>query len=295
MKTDELFDLIEVEDAFGFVSIQPGKINKTLLNKLAQGAHPKYSELDVAKALLALLKDDLIAFGTGGGNRLDNDDLRNVIRVTKVVLSRNSLPEFDLPFRDFDGFYDYWRREDMAGGGGWAKRRGYIQSKLDPIIDQIEDKMDAQYFTEISNPVSELSPIGDWREIKDEIVQLRNRYAMAKTQQDFNAVGTACVRIIEGLSRVAYDQSVHGDKDDATEPPVDKTNIRIGRVIEIGLSGRKNAELRSLARSGSEVAHKVKHARTPNSLQAGISCDATILLVSIVQRIEQARLEGSEG
>ena len=226
--------------------------------------------------------------------RLSDETFKMVLRLIKVVLKRNDLPELSLPFRDFSGFGDYWRKEGMSGGGSWSIRRGFIQDIFNPIIDEIEDKQDRAYFAELSTPVSEQPIIGDWNKIKEEITQLRHRYAPAVTPQDFSSVGTACVRVIEGVSRVAYKQDVHGEPTDTSEPPVDKTNIRIGRVIEVGLSGRKNAELRSLAKSSSEVAHKVKHATTPNALQAGIACDATILLASIVQRIEQARSEEAE-
>lgn len=294
MKVDNLFNFTQAEDVFGEISSHPNQLNTTLIDELAKKPHDKYSELEVAKALLELIRDELVIFGTSGGTRLDGDGLKSVLRTAKIVLSRNNLPEIDLPFRDFDGFYDYWRKEGMVGGGSWGMRRGYIQDKLNPAINSIEDRIDAQYYAEISNPVSELPSIGDWQKIKDEITQLRNRYATAKTYQDFNAVGTACVRIIEGLSRVAYNHSIHGEKNDTAEPPIDKTNIRIGRVIEVGLSGRKNAELRALAKSSSEVAHRVKHANIPDALQAGLACDATILLASIVQRIEQARSKEAE-
>jgi len=288
MKSNDSF---KVEDMFEFQTLGPNHLNTDLINDLAQKPHHKYSELEVAKTLLELLRDEFVAFGTNGKNHLGNDEVKMVLRTAKIVLDRNSFPQIDLPFRDFDGFYDYWRKEDMVGGGSWATRRGYIHDQFNPIITKIEDRIDAQYFTEISSPVDELPAIDDWQKIKDEITQLRKRYATAKTHQDFSAVGTACVRIIEGLSRVAYNHSIHGDEKDSPEPPVGKTNIRLERVIVVGLSGKENAELRTLAKSSIAVAHRVKHGVTPNALQAGLACDATILLASIIQRIEYARLE----
>lgn len=294
MKVDDFFDFTEVEDIFGFVTLQPTKLKTELIDALARKPLPNFDDKQVAIVLLSLLRDEFVTYGTEGEQKTNNDDIKLVLRTVKVILNRNSLPELRLPFRSFDGFYDYWHQEGMVGGGSWATRRGYIQGQFNPLIELIEDKIDAAYFTGMSTPVSELPPIGDWQRIRDEIAQLRSRYAAAKTPQDYSAVGTACVRIIEGVSRVAYRHDVHGENGEIGEPPIDKTNIRIGRVIEVGLSGRKNAELRALARSSSEVAHKVKHATTPNALQAGIASDATILLASIVQRIEQARSEEAE-
>lgn len=293
MKADDLFDIEPVEGnpSFGipFISYT---LKTEIVEKLAKGPRADVDELDFAKLLLVTLRDDLVSYGTNGSDiKLDDETIKIVLRTTKVVLKRNNLPELTLPFRDFSGFGDYWRKEGMSGGGSWSTRRSYVQDLFNPIIDTIEERQDQIYFTEISTPVSEQPVIGDWNKIKEEITQLRNRYATAVTPQDFSSVGTACVRVIEGISRVAYKHNIHGDPNDTSEPPVDKTNIRIGRVIDIGLNGRKNAELRGLARSSSEVAHKVKHANTTNALQAGIASDAVILLASIIQRIEQARSE----
>lgn len=296
MKADDLFDIEVTEDVLGFGTLHTEYTLKTdLILELTKVSRADIDELELARALLTTLRDDLVSYGTNGVDmRLDDETFKTVLRLTKVVLKRNNLPELSLPFRDFSGFGDYWRKEGMSGGGSWSIRRGFIQDIFNPIIDEIEERQDKAYFTDLSTPVSEQPVIGDWNKIREEITQLRNRYATAVTPQDFSAVGTACVRVIEGVSRVAYKQDVHGESTDTSEPPVDKTNIRIGRVIEVGLSGRKNAELRSLAKSSSEVAHKVKHATTPNALQAGIACDATILLASIVQRVEQARSEEAE-
>lgn len=295
MKADDLFDPVTSEDVFGFETVEYTKLKTDFINELAKSPRHDIDELEIAKVLLSLIRDELISYGTdGGGMRLNDETLKIVLRAAKIILKRNGLPEFLLQFRDFSGFGDYWRKMGMSGGGSWSIRRAYIQDIFNPIIDVIEDRQDEAYFTQISTPISEIQAIGDWSRIKDEITQLRNRYATAKTPQDFSAVGTACVRIIEGVSRVAYKQDIHGDLNDTSEPPVDKTNIRIGRVIEVGLEGRKNAELRSLAKSSSEVAHKVKHATTPNALQAGLASDAVILLASIIQRIEQARSEEAE-
>lgn len=291
MKVDDLFDPVKDEDIFGFVTVKHAKLKTDLIDGLAKAPRADIDELELAKTLLTVLRDDFVSFGTSGDMRLDDQTVKIVLRTARIVTKRNNLTEPKLPFRDFSGFGDYWRKEGMSGGGSWAVRRGFIQDIFNPIIDAIEERQDEIYFTQLSTPVAEQPVIGDWVKLKDEITQLRNRFATAKTPQDFSAVGTACVRIIEGISRIAYKQEIHGEPTDTSEPPVDKTNIRIGRVIEYGLDGRKNAELRLLAKSSSEVAHKVKHATTPNALQAGIACDATILLASIVQRIEQARSE----
>jgi hypothetical protein len=46
---------------------------------------------------------------------------------------------FDLPFRDFSGFRDYWIREEMAGTGSWAKRRGYLRDVFEPVLNLLDE------------------------------------------------------------------------------------------------------------------------------------------------------------
>jgi hypothetical protein len=292
MKIDDLFNNVEEEDLFGFKQLAPKELKTELINKITKGPIDEYTDIEVLACILNILESDFIAFGTSGGARLNDNEAKLIIRAAKVLLKRTNLGELNLPFRDFSGFYNYWRKEGMAGS--WAARREYIQSVFQPLLENIESLIDQQFYSQLSDPVVEFEEVNSWMEINSEVAQLRSRFASAKTPQDYSAVGTACVRIIEALSRVAYQHLVHKIDDIEPEPPVDKTDIRISRVIEVGLGGRKNEQLRSLAKASAAAAHRVKHGKTPTKLQAGIACDATILLASIVQRIELARQEGVE-
>jgi len=291
MKQSDLFNTLVEENIFGFETSTLKDLKSDLVNQIAKSPHPKWSDIEVLKVLLQVVQEDFISCGTSGPMHLTDSEVKVCLRAIRSILGRSDLGELDLPFRDFSGFGDWWRKEGMVGGGSWAIRRGYIQDQFQPLLEKIEDKEEQEFLANISDPVTELADLKTWTEIKSEVLQLRNRFAAAKTPQDFSAVGTACVRVIEGVSRVAYDHTIHSDPKDEIEPPVDKTDIRIGRVIQIGLSGRKNEQLRNLAKACSAAAHRVKHGRTPNKLQAGIACDATVLLTSIIQRIETARLE----
>lgn len=270
MKASDLFETLVEEDIFGFETPTLKDLKVDLVNQIAKSPHATWSDADVLKVLLNLVQGDFIAFGTSGPVSLSDSEVKICLRAIRSILSRSDFGELDLPFRDFSGFGDWWRKEGMSGGGSWAVRRGYIQDKFQPILDKIEDKEEQEFLANLSDPVTDLSDFKTWAEIKSEIIQLRSRFSGAKTHQDFSSVGTACVRVIEGLSRVAYDHDIHTQNAGDPEPPVDKTDIRIGRVIEVGLSGRKNEQLRALAKASSAAAHRVKHGRTPNKLQAGI-------------------------
>jgi hypothetical protein len=56
-------------------------------------------------------------------------------------------------------------------------------------------------------------------------------------------VGNRAVAVLETISATAYDHSVHRPSD-SEEPPVSKTDIRIGAYIDAALPGGANEQLR---------------------------------------------------
>ncbi|MEV4239206.1 MULTISPECIES: hypothetical protein [unclassified Nocardia] len=113
-------------------------LDNDLLAAIAKGAIEKASDLDVAQALTQLVHDELRSFGTDSTHKLSNDEIPVALRALRAVLRRLGL-EFKLPFRDFTGFHDYWSREGMSGGGGWAARRGYLSELFEPIWNGLSD------------------------------------------------------------------------------------------------------------------------------------------------------------
>jgi hypothetical protein len=62
------------------------------------------SDLEAAYGLTQLAKDELTAYGTGGGNRLDDKSISVVLRSLRAILRRLGVRP-DPPFRDFEGFH----------------------------------------------------------------------------------------------------------------------------------------------------------------------------------------------
>ena len=54
------------------------------------------------------------------------------------------------------------------------------------------------------------------------------------TTQDYRAIGTNCLGVLEALGAVVCDQAKHL-REGETVPPRDKTNMRIGSYIEDAL------------------------------------------------------------
>jgi hypothetical protein len=126
-----------VEESWG--SIREVQVFDTdLLSEIIRGQIDRADNLDVAQGLARLVHDELKDFGTGGGNRLDDPDMAIALKALRAVLGRLDIA-FDPPFRDFDGFRDYWIGEGMAGGGGYAKRRQYVRELFEPALDKLDE------------------------------------------------------------------------------------------------------------------------------------------------------------
>lgn len=101
------------------------------------------NDVDAAVDLSRLAHSELEAFGSGGVQTLDDDEIAAVLRTLRTVLKRLGV-QFDLPFRDFKGFHGFWSSEGMSGSGGWAARRAYLSNVFNPVFTRLDDLDDEQ-------------------------------------------------------------------------------------------------------------------------------------------------------
>ena len=146
MKPSDFF--IEVEDPlWSEHGLNPEQrmvsaFDSELVDRLRQRPDPEIDDIDAGYALAQLAHDELLAYGTGGGERLSDEELAAVLRAIRAVLRRHSV-SFDPPFRDFKGFHGYWSQHDMGGTGGWAARRGFLNELFTPVysrLDELDDE-----------------------------------------------------------------------------------------------------------------------------------------------------------
>ncbi|MDP3984775.1 MAG: hypothetical protein Q8Q52_07230 [Acidimicrobiia bacterium] len=270
-----------------FIESPPGpfgpgstRLNTDRLTDLRKGPVPGHADIDVAQALSQLVHQDLVLYGTSGGATLDNPGMQLALRAMRAVGERLGI-DVSVPFRDFDGFYAYWIREGAKGS--WQARRDLLSEIFEPMwaeLDRLEDTMLAGGLAEAVSPRAATG----WSTVDTEIHELRRRFRSATSPQDYRAVGTHCVGVLEALSRTVYDHEVHL-REGEDEPAPDKTKQRIGRFVEDAVPGRDNSEVRSLATKAIDLAQAVKHRTTPTRRDAGIAADAVILLANICRRL----------
>jgi hypothetical protein len=254
---------------------------KALVDQLRAGALDGRTDLEAAIALAALAHDELLAFGTGGGQQLTDPQIASVLVALRAVTKRLAVT-FDPQFRNFTTFKTYWLRND--GFNSWHARRTMLEELFEPLhmtlVRLEENTLDA-----LANPITPHAELG-WPVVDEEIRELRRRFQTASTPQDYRALGTNCVGVLIALSGTVYDASKHL-RPEETEPPLDKTKQRLTRYVEASLGGQENEDVRGLAIKAIELAHHVKHSPASTRREAGIAADAVILLANIFKRLDQ--------
>jgi hypothetical protein len=95
-------------------------LDTALVERLRGGPLDEIDDLEAARSLAQLTRDELLAFGTSGGSRLTDQQTVAVLRSVRTMLKRQGI-EFEPPFRDFDGFRDYWVNQGMKGSYALAE------------------------------------------------------------------------------------------------------------------------------------------------------------------------------
>ena len=255
--------------------------DEEFLDELRRKPAAGRDDLEVAIALAQLVHDELESYGTNGHQRLDEQQIALAIRALSAVLKRLGV-QFELPYRNFSTFRTFWIRNDC--GGSWQARRDLLDERFEPLHHRLM-RLEETTLEALANPVSPRAETG-WPVVDEEIKELRRRFQSSTTAQDYRAVGTHCVGVLDALSRTVYDPSRHLREGEMVPPP-DKSKQRIGRYVEAALAGPKHEDLRALTNKAIEFAHHVKHSPTPTRREAGIAADAVILLANILRRLGQ--------
>lgn len=275
-------DFFEEDEFNGWDGARRESLNTAWLERLRQRPDPEHPDVDVAVALMDLVHNDLLLFGTGGGESLSNEEMRVAIRTLRAVTTRCG-EAFKLPFRDHSSWKAYWLKNE--GYGSWQARRELLSDLFDEFTARLEAMQDESTASALADSISPHELLG-WPAVDTEIGELRRHFREGRTPQDYRGVGNDCVHVLEALSAQVYDSELdtpEGEED----PPVQKTKQRIERYIARSLPGSDNKLLRALARTTIEVAQQVKHSNQPTRTEAGIAADAVILLGNMLRRLDE--------
>lgn len=181
MRSDDFF--IEIEQKSARDPWDPPErtrfiqeFNYQMVNELRQRPHPPWSDTEVAVALCQLTHEQLEAYGTGGGEKLSDDDIAIAIRSLMAVTKRLGV-EFEPPYRNYTSFKSYWLRND--GYGPWQARREILAQIFDPLYLRLV-RLEEGTFQAQLEPISPRASVG-WPAVDEEIRELRRRFQTATT------------------------------------------------------------------------------------------------------------------
>lgn len=279
MHVDDFFKETATADPWG----APALVVRTeTLMALRAGPIAGEDDLSCAMALTRLVRSELEAYGTAGGERLTEDQIELVQKALHAVLERVGI-SLSLPWKNFNGFRSYWLKNDARGS--YQARRDLLDHFFDPVQEELDRQEEAQFRAVVAEAVSPHGATG-WPKVDEELTELKRRFRSATTPQDYRDVGNRSVAVLETLSRTVYDSARHL-RPGESEPASDRTKQRLGRYVEDSLAGRDNEAIRGLTNKVIELAHSVKHSSSPSRREAGIAADAVILLANILRRVDQ--------
>lgn len=177
------------------------------------------------------------------------------------------------PFRDLWAWYGYYSQNL----GRWHERRTYISEMYEPL----HERLDSLAEQDVGTRLDEEDRTG-WERVDDQIVQLRQRYTVALTVEDFQAIGLLCRDVFVSLAESIFDADRHSKEGE--EAP---TTLRdqLFAVIEHEAAGAASKELRALLKATIAYANKVQHDRSATRHQARVVAEATIATVNVVRAI----------
>jgi abortive infection Abi-like protein len=106
-------------------------VEEELIESVRKGTFEAGTDLDAAIGLLDFVQEELEAFGTSGGEHLNDQQSADAILALEAVCARLDVPLL-LPFRNYATFRAYWMREGASGSGGYQKRRDMLESLFGP-------------------------------------------------------------------------------------------------------------------------------------------------------------------
>lgn len=279
MRPDDFFK--DAPDHWGLGASR--QVDHELLISLRRGPAEAWDDRQLAVALARLAHDDLEAFGTGGGEQLNEAEMRDALLALRAVAKRIGLGDPDIPFRDYGTFKTYWLRNDAYGS--WQARRDLLNAIFDPIHDRLIELETGELASSLAQPVSPRGRTG-WAKVDEELTEMRRHFEIAQSPQDHRNVGNDAVTVTEALSRQVYDPDRHL-REGEDEPAVSKTKQRLERFVEDALPGRDSVAARRLVRASIEMTQEVKHSDTPTRRDAGLAADAVILLANLLRRLDE--------
>jgi hypothetical protein len=180
-------------------------------------------------------------------------------------------------FKSLWEWHDRWSKDDL---GTYTSRRTFIANLYKPLIDLIEnasgDALTIDY-----------EPTG-WDRVDRAVYEMKRRFAVAETEEQFQAIGMLGRETLISTAQQVYDKSRHRTDDD-TEPSKTDAKRMLDSYLSKEIAGRTNECLRKFAKSAVDMANELTHDRTAMKRDAALSLVSITAVTSLIKLIEASR------
>ena len=128
-----------------------GILDRGLIERIRLSRYVDRSDAEVCGALLRLAHNELEAYGTGGGQRTDEDEIRLILRTCRALSERIGL-SLDLPFSDFQTFESHWKANGAYGS--WQARRDILNNLFEPVHLELTRLEENEIVSTLARPIT---------------------------------------------------------------------------------------------------------------------------------------------
>jgi hypothetical protein len=219
----------------------------------------------------------MVAVATGGPRIEDRDaEYRQRRREIRRELERRGLEDPN-PFADLWGWYGYWTQHFGAGeGGGYAARRAHIRQMYEELLEALERLDERQLGTDLQPAQT------GWDAVDHQLGQLRQRFAIAETGDDYRAIGLLCRDLFRSLSDATFDEEAHLPDGTDLPGPADAV-ARLSLVVDAVAPGESNREIRRLLKANFDLANKVQHDQGATQQDAALVAESTVASANLMR------------
>jgi abortive infection Abi-like protein len=139
MATITMDDLFTTADVSGWASSTTRTFRLNFVQALRLAPSDDVSDLDAAVALAELLQTEFMAYGTGGGEQLDDRSVGTAVRTLRAVLTRLGV-SWRPSWQSFTDFRTYWL--DHEGYGSWQARRSMVSDEYGTMLRTLYARQD---------------------------------------------------------------------------------------------------------------------------------------------------------
>lgn len=232
-------------------------------------------DVEAAEGLVDSVSALMVSVATGGPEIKTVDaDYKREHRALRAVLRRLDI---DYPNK-FDDLWRWYGRWSDGSLPSYHSRRVFISELFAPVRQALEEQADAG--RELAEGVSD-APTG-WVHIDQQSARLRRLWREADDADAYNAVGLQCMKVLTTLGHVVFD----AERDlpaGEEEPGRDDAKKRIGHFLRRVAAGEKSENIRKIVNGAYGQANAAKHRHVATRADAGISANATLLIVSTLR------------